>query len=99
MTHNPYVGSTLDELLEEDGTLEEDDAVALKRVLTWQILQEMQEKGLNKSQMALSMNTSRSSLNRLLDPSNPSITLTTMHRAASILGKRLKIELVDATDP
>jgi antitoxin HicB len=76
MTHNPYVGSTLDELLEEDGILAEVDAVALKRVLTWQILQEMEKKGLNKSQMAVSMNTSRSALNRLLDPSNPSITLT-----------------------
>lgn len=95
MSKNSYVGSSLDDFLEEDGTLAEVNAIALKRVLAWQILQEMERRGLSKSQMAASMSTSRSSLDRLLDPANTSVTLKTMDRAAAILGKRLCIELVD----
>jgi antitoxin HicB len=95
MTNNPYIGSSLDDLLEEDGVLAEVTAVALKRVLAWQVLQEMKKRGLSKSQMAVAMNTSRPSLDRLLDPNNVSVTLKTMERAAAILGKRLRIELVD----
>ncbi len=99
MTHNPHVGSSLDDFLEEDGVLVEVNAVALKRVLAWQLLQEMKARGWSKSQMADSMKTSRSSLDRLLDPSNISVTLKTMDRAAAILGKRLRIELVDIQEP
>jgi antitoxin HicB len=95
MTNNPYIGSSLDDLLEEDGVLAKVNAVALKRVLAWQVLQEMKKRGLSKSQMAVAMNTSRPSLDRLLDPNNVSITLKTMERAAAILGTRLRIELVD----
>jgi antitoxin HicB len=95
MTNNPYIGSSLDDLLEEDGILAEVNAVALKRVLAWQVLQEMKKRGLSKSQMAVAMSTSRPSLDRLLDPNNVSITLKTMERAAAILGKRLRIKLVD----
>lgn len=95
MTHNPHVGSSLDDLLEEDGILAEVNAIALKRVLVWQILQEMQSRGLSKSQMAVAMSTSRPSLDRLLDPSNTSVTLKTMGRAAAVLGKCLRIEFVD----
>jgi antitoxin HicB len=99
MTNNPYIGSSLDDLLEEDGILAEVNAVALKRVLAWQVLQEMRNRGLSKSQMAVAMSTSRPSLDRLLDPSNISVTLKTMDRAAAILGKRLRIELVDVREP
>jgi antitoxin HicB len=99
MTNNPYIGSSLDDLLEEDGVLAEVNAVALKRVLAWQVLQEMKKRGLSKSQMAVAMSMSRPSLDRLLDPSNTSITLKTMERAAAILGKRLRIELVDVQEP
>ncbi|MDG2991631.1 helix-turn-helix domain-containing protein [Candidatus Synechococcus calcipolaris G9] len=95
MTDHSHVGSLLDDLLEEDGILAEVNAVAFKRVLAWQISQEMQKRGLSKSKMARSMNTSRPALERLLDPSNTSITLKTMERAATILAKRLRIELVD----
>ncbi len=95
MISSSHVGSSLDDFLEEDGILAEVNAIALKRVLAWQILQEMDKRGLNKSQMAASMSTSRSSLDRLLDPANTSVTLKTMDRAAAILGKRLCIELVD----
>ncbi len=92
---NPYIGSSLDDLLEEDGILAEVDAVALKRVLAWQVIQEMRKRGLSKSQMAVAMKTSRPSLDRLLDPGNVSVTLKTMDRAAAVLGKRLRIELID----
>ncbi|NJM99724.1 MAG: XRE family transcriptional regulator [Phormidesmis sp. RL_2_1] len=95
MTHNPHIGSSLDELLEEDGILAEVSAIAIKRVLAWQVSEAMSNQGLNKSQMAEQMRTSRTSLDRLLDPENTSITLKTLERAATVLGKRLQIELVD----
>ncbi len=93
MTSNPYIGSSLDDLLEEGGILEEVDAIAIKRVLAWQISQLMQEKGLTKTAMAQEMNTSRASLDRFLDPENTSVTLNTMVNAAKAVGKRLRIEL------
>ena len=100
MIHNPYIGSSLDELLEADGILTEVSVIAIKRVLAWQVAQEMSNLGLSKSQMAAQMRTSRTSLDRLLDPENTSVTLKTLERAATVLGKRLQIELVDveATD-
>ncbi|MEO1396285.1 MAG: Fis family transcriptional regulator [Cyanobacteria bacterium J06634_5] len=95
MTHNPYIGSSLDELLEEEGVLSEVSAIAIKRVLAWQVSEAMSNQGLNKSQMAEQMRTSRTSLDRLLDPDNTSVTLKTLERAATVLGKRLQIALVD----
>jgi len=95
MTHNPYIGSSLDELLEEEGVLSEVSAIAIKRVLAWQVSEAMSTQGLNKSQMAAQMRTSRTSLDRLLDPDNTSVTLKTLERAATVLGKRLQIGLVD----
>ncbi len=92
---NPYLGSALDELLEEDGTLADVHAIAVKRVLAWQIEQSMSDEGISKSEMARRMRTSRGALARLLDPDNPSVTLLTMDKAASVLGKRLKVELVE----
>jgi predicted XRE-type DNA-binding protein len=94
MTTNPYIGSSLDELLEEDGVLDEVEAIALKRVLAWQVQELMQEKGLTKTEMAQEMNTSRASLDRFLDSKNTSVTLNTMVNAAKAVGKRLRIELV-----
>lgn len=94
---NPiYVGSSLNEMLLDDGLLAETTAIALKRVLAWQIEQIMQEKKLTKTEMARSMHTSRAALERLLNPDNTSVTLKTMDKAAHAIGKRLKIELVDA---
>ena len=94
MTNNLYIGSSLDDLLEEDGILDEVDAIAIKRVLAWQVSQLMQEKGLTKTAMAQEMNTSRASLDRFLDSENTSVTLNTMVSAAKAVGKRLRIELV-----
>ena len=94
MTTHPYIGSSLDDFLKEDGILEEVEAIAIKRVLAWQVSQLMQEKGLTKTAMAQEMKTSRASLDRLLDPENTSVTLNTLVNAAKAVGKRLRIELV-----
>ncbi|AOY78997.1 XRE family transcriptional regulator [Moorena producens JHB] len=96
MNNNPYIGSSLDELLEEDNILAEVEAVALKRVLAWQIEQAMLEKGLTKTEMTQVMKTSRAALDSLLDPNNTSVTLNTIERAANALGKRLQLQLVDS---
>lgn len=92
---NPHFGSALDDLLDEDGTLAEAHAISIKRILAWQVSKTMAEENLTKSEMARRMHTSRAALNRLLDPDNPSVTLLTMDKAAAVLGKRLRIELVD----
>ena len=90
---NPNLGSNFDDYLAEEGILAHTESVAIKRVITYQIVQMMKKQGITKSEMARRMNTSRSSLERLLDPENESITLHTLERAAQALGKRLSIEL------
>lgn len=92
---NPHFGAALDDFLEEDGVLPEAHAIAIKRTLAWQVSQTMAEEKLSKTEMARRMRTSRTALDRLLDPDNASVTLLTMDKAASILGKRLKVELID----
>lgn len=91
---NKHIGSDFDDFLEEEGLFAEAEAVAIKRVIAFQIEQLMEKQQLTKSEMAERMATSRASLNRLLDPSNPSVTLQTLERAAAALGKRLRLELV-----
>lgn len=95
MIDSTHIGSSFDDFLEEEGILAEVSALALKRVLAWQIAQAMEIQGFNKASMADAMNTSRSALDRLLDPENTAVTLKTMDRAATVLGKQLRIELVD----
>jgi len=87
------IGSSFDDFLEEEAILDETTAVAIKRVIAWQIDQEMKVQKLTKSAMVKKMHTSRSALNRLLDENDTSLTLTTLSRAASVLGKRFRIEL------
>ena len=91
------IGSSFDSFLDEDGTLEETTEVAIKRVLAWQIEQAMKEKDLTKAEMARRMQTSRSQLDRLLDPRQANVKLHTMQRAAAVVGKRLRIDLVHET--
>lgn len=93
---NPHIGSSFDDFLAEEGTLAETTAIALKRVLAWEIRKAMKEEGISKTAMARRMKTSRAALDRLLTPDNASVTLQTMDRAATALGKRLRIDLVDA---
>jgi len=88
------IGSSFEEFLEEEGLLEECTRTAIKRVLAFQIEQMMKEKNISKTVMANKMHTSRASLNRLLDSANESVTLYTLKKAASVLGRKLKIELV-----
>jgi DNA-binding Xre family transcriptional regulator len=94
MSGNPHVGSSLDDFLAEEGLLEEATEHAVKRVLAWQIEQEMQARKLTKTAMAKRMETSRAQLDRLLNPANSSVTLHTLQRAAAVLGRRLRLELV-----
>ena len=90
---NKHLGSSFDDFLEEEGLRAETEATAIKRVIAYQIEMEMKRAKLTKSAMAEKMCTSRSALDRLLDPANVSITLQTLERAALALGKNLKIEL------
>jgi DNA-binding Xre family transcriptional regulator len=89
---NKHIGSNFDDFLEEEGLLAETESAAVKRVIAYQIAQLMRSKKLSKVAMARKMNTSRSALDRLLDPGNTSITLQTLERAAHAMGKRLRIE-------
>jgi hypothetical protein len=90
-----HSGSSFDGFLEEEGIREEVEAVAIKRVLAWQLGQEMQRQQKTKQAMARQLRTSRSQLDRLLDPRNASVTLDTMCRAARVLGKRLIVRVAD----
>lgn len=90
---NEHVGSDFDDFLAEEGLLAEIEAVAVKRVIAYQVEQFMKEQKLSKTQMSRRMMTSRAALERLLDPGNQSVTLQTLDRAARALGKRLQIIL------
>jgi antitoxin HicB len=95
MKKNKHIGSTLEKFLEEDGTLVEADAAALKRVLAWQVQQAMDEKKLTRSAMAREMRTSRTVVARLLDPRDQAVTLRTLVKAADVLDKRIRLELAE----
>ncbi len=84
---------TFDQFLEKDGLLAETEDAAIKEIIADQIKVAMDEQHLSKSQMAARMNTSRRQLDRLLDPTNPSVTLATLRRAANAVGRNLRVEL------
>jgi len=88
-----HIGSNFDDFLKEEKIYEQVQAVAIKRVIAYQIVEEMKNKKLSKTEMANRMKTSRAALERLLDPENASITLITLERAASALGKKLTVQL------
>jgi len=94
MNKHKHRGSDLRALLSEDGVLEAVEARAVKRALALQLGRLAVEKSLSKSEMAARMKTSRAAVDRLLDASNPSVTLTTLGKAARALGCKVKIELV-----
>lgn len=93
MANNPHVGGDFDDFLRGEGLLDDAEAVAAKRVIAFQIAREMERAHLSNAELARRMKTSRSAVDRLLDPSNPSVTLSTLERAASAVGKRLRIQL------
>ena len=87
------IGSSFDDFLQEESLLESSTAVALKRVISWQIDQEMKAQKLSKTELAKRMHTSRAALNRLLDEKDSSLTLTTLATAAAALGKKVNLQL------
>jgi hypothetical protein len=96
MTKNIHWGSSVDDWLKEEGVYQEVTAAATKAVLARQLAEEMKRQGISKTKMAQMMQTSRAQLERLLDPKNNSATLAlaTVQRAAKIVGRELRVELV-----
>jgi antitoxin HicB len=90
-------GGAVANFLKEDGVLEDAEAVALKRVLAWELEESMRADGISKQTLASRMCTSRSQLDRLLDPKNARVQLDTVARAARALGKRLEVRIVAST--
>lgn len=88
-----HIGSSFDDFLAEEAMLEETTAVAIKRVIAWQIAEEMNAQHLTKTALAKKMRTSRAALNRLLDENDSSLTLTTLASAAAALGKKIDLRL------
>ncbi len=87
------MGSSIDDFLKEEGIFEDAQAQAIKEVVAWQLAEAMKERNISKSKMAAMLKTSRTQINRLLDPKND-ITLLSLQRAAAIVGRRVSIELV-----
>ena len=93
MATNKYKGTTLDSFLDEEGLLEGAEAIAIKRVIAFELAKKMKKAHLSKTQTAEKMGTSRSALDRLLDPHNTSVTLNTLTKAAHFIGKKLHMSL------
>jgi plasmid maintenance system antidote protein VapI len=88
-----HMGSSLDDFLKEEGIFEESQAQAVKEVVAWQLAEAMKKKNISKNRMATLLKTSRTQVDRILDPKND-ITLRSLQRAAAMVGRRLTIELV-----
>jgi DNA-binding Xre family transcriptional regulator len=90
---HPNVGSSLEDFLHEEGIADAATAIAVKRVIAWQLKQAMSERRLSKTAMAARMETTRAQLDRLLNPLDGNVTIETLQRAATAVGKKLKFEL------
>ena len=90
---NMHRGSTLDEFLAEEGILEEVQTQAVKEVVAWQLSEAMKSRKLSKARLATLLNTSRTQVDRLLDPTND-VTISSLQRAAAMVGRKLRVELV-----
>jgi predicted XRE-type DNA-binding protein len=93
MTKSEFLGSDFDDFLRDEGFIDDAEAVAAKRVIAYQIAEEMKKAKITKSELAHRMHTSRPVVDRLLDPANRSVTLSTLGRAAAAVGRSLKVEL------
>lgn len=91
---NPHRGSSIDDFLKEEGVFETFQARAVKEVLAWQLGQALKELKLSKRRLATMMHTSRTQVDRVLDPNNGNVTLETLQRAAAVVGRKLQVELV-----
>lgn len=96
MAEKKHRGSSLDDFLAQEGVLEEFEARAIKEVVAWQLAEAMKQQKMSKKKLAEKMSTSRTQIARLLDPAAENITIGTLQRAAAMVGKRVKIELVSA---
>lgn len=94
MADNTHRGPTLDGFLEEQGVLAEFQAKAIKEVIAWQLAEAMRERKLSKRRLAVMMHTSRSQIDRVLDPNDGNVTIETLQRAAAFVGRRVQLELV-----
>ncbi|EQD75285.1 hypothetical protein B1A_04051 [mine drainage metagenome] len=88
-----HIGSSFDDFLKEEGIYEETQALAIKEVVVWQLTKAMEKQSLTKARLATMLKTSRSQVDRLLDP-NRDVTLSTLQRAAALVGRKVQIELV-----
>ena len=91
---NQYIGSNFDDFLNEEGIAEEVESGAIKKIIAFQLQERLETEHITKTELASRLHTSRAAVDRLLDPENDSITLQTLKRAAAVLGKKLKLELV-----
>jgi antitoxin HicB len=91
---NKSIGSSFDDFLKEEGIAEEVENRAVKKLISFQLLDTLKNEHLTKTELAHRLDTSRAAVDRLLDPDNDSVTLLTLIKAASVLGKKLKLELV-----
>ena len=91
---NKHMGSGIDDLLRTEGVLEDFQARAIKEVIAWQLDQTMKAQHLSKRKLAAMMHTSRTQVDRVLDPRDGNVTLQTLQRAAAVLGRKVHIELV-----
>ena len=91
---NKHTGSDFNDFLKDEGIFEEAEAAAIKRVIAYQLEKAMKSGRMTKTEMAKKMRTSRSAVDRLFDPENNSVSLVTLNRAATALGKKLKVEIV-----
>jgi len=88
------MGSTIDDLLAEEGVREEFQARAIKEVVAWQLGEAMKARKLSRSKLAQMMHTSRTQVDRVLDPDNGNVTIETLQRAAAVVGRKVQVELV-----
>jgi antitoxin HicB len=89
-----HIGSSLEDFLDEEGILESSTANAIKSVIAWQLAEEMKAKRITKQRLADLMRTSRAQVDRILDPEKGNVTIETLQRAALLLGRRLRLELL-----
>lgn len=94
MVDNKHRGPALDSFLEEEGVLAEFQAQAIKEVIAWQLAEAMKERKLSKSRLAAMMQTSRTQVDRVLDPQNGNVTIETLQRAAAVVGRQVQLALV-----
>jgi antitoxin HicB len=91
---NKHIGSGIDDFLKDEGVLEEFQARAIKEVIAWQLAQAMQARGISKRKLAQLMHTSRTQVDRVLDPKDGNVTIETLQRAAAVVGRKVQVALV-----